>query len=445
MFGTIAVVLEVEAGAERPARSGEHDHPRVVLLGDRVERVVELDTSSIDIALSRSGRCIRTTATCGRGCSTSTKGDASAMARDRSGPRRVGSLRSGTSDDAQAGRRSDMADEAARAPRSRTTSSRTAPSRRRRSSRRTALVAVTVPLRRGRRGLAGLLGPPGRRAARLVRGLAHDPRVGPAVRQVVRRRQAQRLPQLPRPPRRGRAAATRSRTTGRASPATPAPSPTPTCTPRCSASPTCSRASASRKGDRVCIYMPMIPELPVAMLACARIGARPLGGLRRLHPRLAHRPHQRRRVQGASSPPTAASAAARRRCSSPTSTPRWRPRPSIEHVVVVQRVDEPTSTWQDGRDHWWHDLMADAPTPSARASRWTARTCSTCSTPRAPRPSPRASCTPPAATSPRWRSPTSTSSTCTPTPTSTGARPTSAGSPATATSSTARSPTAPRR
>ena len=33
------------------------------------------DTSSIDIALSRSGRCIRTTATCGRGCSTRTNGD----------------------------------------------------------------------------------------------------------------------------------------------------------------------------------------------------------------------------------------------------------------------------------------------------------------------------------------------------------------------------------
>lgn len=28
-----------------------------------------------------------------------------------------------------------------------------------------------------------------------------------------------------------------------------------------------------KKGDRVCIYMPMIPELPIAMLACARIGA----------------------------------------------------------------------------------------------------------------------------------------------------------------------------
>ncbi len=31
--------------------------------------------------------------------------------------------------------------------------------------------------------------------------------------------------------------------------------------------------SASRAGDRVAIYMPMIPEAVVAMLACARIGA----------------------------------------------------------------------------------------------------------------------------------------------------------------------------
>src|SRR5262249_43605511 len=28
-----------------------------------------------------------------------------------------------------------------------------------------------------------------------------------------------------------------------------------------------------KKGDRVCIYMPMVPELPIAVLACARIGA----------------------------------------------------------------------------------------------------------------------------------------------------------------------------
>ena len=29
----------------------------------------------------------------------------------------------------------------------------------------------------------------------------------------------------------------------------------------------------SEKGDRVTIYLPMVPELPIAMLACARIGA----------------------------------------------------------------------------------------------------------------------------------------------------------------------------
>ncbi|AUC78175.1 acetate--CoA ligase [Nonlabens sp. MB-3u-79] len=33
------------------------------------------------------------------------------------------------------------------------------------------------------------------------------------------------------------------------------------------------KSQGIRKGDRVCIYLPMIPELPIAMLACARIGA----------------------------------------------------------------------------------------------------------------------------------------------------------------------------
>ena len=59
-------------------------------------------------------------------------------------------------------------------------------------------------LRRGRGRLAGVLGPPGRRPRVVVRRVAHDPRLGPAVRQVVRRRHPQRVVQLPRPPRRGR-------------------------------------------------------------------------------------------------------------------------------------------------------------------------------------------------------------------------------------------------
>ncbi len=33
------------------------------------------------------------------------------------------------------------------------------------------------------------------------------------------------------------------------------------------------RAHGVRKGDRVCIYLPMVPELAYSMLACARIGA----------------------------------------------------------------------------------------------------------------------------------------------------------------------------
>ncbi len=45
------------------------------------------------------------------------------------------------------------------------------------------------------------------------------------------------------------------------------------CTARSASSPTCSKAQGIKPGDRVTIYMPMVPELAIAMLACARIGA----------------------------------------------------------------------------------------------------------------------------------------------------------------------------
>ena len=50
-------------------------------------------------------------------------------------------------------------------------------------------------------------------------------------------------------------------------------SPTASSTKRPAASPTCSRQRGISRGDRVMIYMPMIPEAAAAMLACARIGA----------------------------------------------------------------------------------------------------------------------------------------------------------------------------
>ena len=45
------------------------------------------------------------------------------------------------------------------------------------------------------------------------------------------------------------------------------------CTTRSAGLPTCCATATSGKGDRVTIYLPMIPEAAIAMLACARIGA----------------------------------------------------------------------------------------------------------------------------------------------------------------------------
>ena len=176
------------------------------------------------------------------------------------------------------------------------------------------------------------------------------------------------------------------------------------------------RASASSKGDRVAIYMPMIPELPVAMLACTRIGAAHSVVFGGFSPdSLADRINDAE-AQGASSPPTAASGAGRAvAAQAERRRGRWRSTPSVDRRGGRAPHRATTSTMVEGRDHWYHELMADGLARRARPSPWTARTCSSCSTPRAPRPSPRASCTPRAATSPRWPSPTSTCSTSSPT------------------------------
>ena len=78
--------------------------------------------------------------------------------------------------------------------------------------------------------------------------------------------------------------------------------------------------------------------------------------------RLAVRPHQRRRVQGRSSPPTAAGAAAQPAPLKPNAdVARRRHARSIEHVVVVpQRTGQRRRHGAEGRDHWYHDLMAEA-------------------------------------------------------------------------------------
>ncbi|MDQ4133908.1 MAG: acetate--CoA ligase [Actinomycetota bacterium] len=111
-------------------------------------------------------------------------------------------------------------------------------------------------------------------------------------------------------------------------------------------------------GDRVAIYMPMIPELPVAMLACARLGA----------------PHSvvfggfsadalRDRINDAEAKVlVTADGGWRRGAAVPlkaNADAALSATPSIEHVVVVRRT-ETDPPMQEGRDRWYHELMEGA-------------------------------------------------------------------------------------
>ncbi|MFN2397563.1 MAG: acetate--CoA ligase [Gemmatimonadaceae bacterium] len=123
-----------------------------------------------------------------------------------------------------------------------------------------------------------------------------------------------------------------------------------------------------KRGDRVTIYLPMVPEVVIAMLACARIGAIHsvvFGGFsaESLRDRIND---QKAKVL------VTADGGYRRGQLLPlkgNSDAALEDTPSIENVVVVMRArsgGEPGETetivpMVDGRDHWWHELMADAP------------------------------------------------------------------------------------
>ena len=164
-----------------------------------------------------------------------------------------------------------------------------------------------------------------------------------------------------------------------------------------------------KTGDRVAIYMPMIPETVVAMLACARIGAphtvvfggfsvdgaaRPDPGLRR--PRRDHPDGGYRRGAPAALKPAVDEAL--EQC------------PDVRNVLVVRRTGQDVD-WTEGRDVWWHDVRRRRVDRAHRPRRSTPSTRSTSCTPRARPASPRASCTPPAATWSARRTRTGRSST----------------------------------
>jgi acetyl-CoA synthetase len=109
------------------------------------------------------------------------------------------------------------------------------------------------------------------------------------------------------------------------------------------------------RGDRVAIYLGMIPELPIAMLACARIGAIHsviFGGFS--SDSLIDRIHDTESKvlitqDGAWRRGSVVALKANADVSAAAS-------PSIEHVIVVNRTDSDV-TMEDGRDLWWHDLV----------------------------------------------------------------------------------------
>jgi len=112
------------------------------------------------------------------------------------------------------------------------------------------------------------------------------------------------------------------------------------------------------KGDRVCIYMPMILELPVAMLACARIGA----------------PHSivfggfsadslSDRIDDASAKLLITADGGYRRGDpfplKDTADASVEATSTIENVVVVERTGQDVA-WNETVDHWYHELMETA-------------------------------------------------------------------------------------
>jgi len=118
------------------------------------------------------------------------------------------------------------------------------------------------------------------------------------------------------------------------------------------------KALGAKKGDRITIYMPMIPEAAVAMLACTRIGA--------IHSV----------VFGGFSPDSLANRIQDADCSIVVTADEGlrggRPIPlkkntdeaakecpTVQKVVVVKRTGGAVD-WQDGRDVWYHDIMAEA-------------------------------------------------------------------------------------
>jgi len=119
------------------------------------------------------------------------------------------------------------------------------------------------------------------------------------------------------------------------------------------------KALGIRRGDRVALYMPMIPELPIAMLACARLGATHsvvFGGF--------SAEALRDRINDAEAKLVVTADGGFRRGAvvalKDAVDEAVSETPSVEKVVVVKRTGSKV-TMRAGRDLWWDDVVAGVP------------------------------------------------------------------------------------
>ncbi|MEU7689897.1 acetate--CoA ligase [Microbispora hainanensis] len=112
------------------------------------------------------------------------------------------------------------------------------------------------------------------------------------------------------------------------------------------------------KGDRVAVYMPMIPELPITLLACARIGAIHsvvFGGF--------SSSALKSRIHDADAKVVVTADGGFRRGApsalKPTVDEAVAECPGVEHVLVVRRTGQDVAVTE--RDIWWHDLVDRQP------------------------------------------------------------------------------------
>ncbi|OFW09981.1 MAG: acetate--CoA ligase [Acidobacteria bacterium RIFCSPLOWO2_02_FULL_59_13] len=116
-----------------------------------------------------------------------------------------------------------------------------------------------------------------------------------------------------------------------------------------------------RRGDRVAIYMPMIPELAIALLACARLGAPHTVVFGGFSPE-----SLRGRINDAEARVVITSDGGYRRGGivpiKQNVDEALKECPAVKDVVMVRRVGDAANVhFEEGRDHWWHRLMQDAP------------------------------------------------------------------------------------